>query len=370
MKKFTAVLAVVLLLATAAVITASAEEITYDYSGVYNSLSQDAVNSLNALGIQSADAQALSSLSFEGVMTQLGNIAGENAAEPMRGLLTIVAVLLLCSMLTAYKNTLSADIGATMSTAAALCICCAVTVPAVNFIASAGSVITNSANLFLAYIPVVAVMLASSGKIISSGSYQAAMTAAGQGVARTCADIILPFMYMFLGISITAGIAPEVRLNGFVTMISKAVKWLLTFVMTVFTAVSAARQTLSSSLDSVASRTAKFALSSFVPVVGGALAEAYKTVQGSIGVLKSGLGIFVIVAVAVTFLPVVFRGLGWALCLFVGRALAEALGVDGCVRLLDALKEVFAALIAVLLCVMSVFIISTAAAFTIGGEAG
>ena len=174
-------------------------------------------------------------------------------------------------------------------------------------------------------------------------------------------------MNVFLGVSITSGISGETRLNGFLALISKVTKWLLTFVMTVFTAVLAMRQTAAGAVDSVASRTARFALSSFIPVVGNALSEAFKSVQGSITLLKSGLGIFVIIAIAVTFLPSVMQGLGWSLCIFIGKAVAEALGVDGCAKLLEAIGTVFSTLIAILLCVMSVFIISTAAAFTIGG---
>ena len=102
--------------------------------------------------------------------------------------------------------------------------------------------------------------------------------------------------------------------------------------------------------------------------LGGALGEAYKSVQSSITLLKSGLGIFVIIAIAVTFLPTVLQGLGWSFCIFIGKAVAEALGIDGCAKLLEAIGTVFSTMIAVLLCVMSVFIIATAAAFTIGGE--
>ena len=343
-------------------------DIAYDYSGVYNSLSDEAASRMERLGVSSADANALTNLSFEGIMGQLAAMARDSLNSPLKGLVTVTAVLILCAMLSAFKSSLSDDISSTVHTVASLCISCAVAIPAIGFISGAGGVISCSANLFLAYIPVVAVMMATSGKGVSAVSYHTSMVAAGQGVARVCSDIILPFMNVFLGVSITAGISPETRLNGFLALISKVTKWLLAFVMTVFTAVLAMRQTASGAVDSVASRTARFALSSFIPVVGGALSEAFRSVQGSITLLKSGLGIFVIIAIAVTLLPTVLQGLGWSLCIFIGKAVAEALGVDGCAKLLEAIGTVFSTLIAVLLCVMSVFIIATAAAFTIGGD--
>lgn len=341
--------------------------VAYDYSDIYNRLSGDAARALKDLGVGSADVNALSGLSFEGVMGELVRMTGSSFSHPLKALITVTAVLILCAMLSAYRTSLSNDISGTVHTAAALCLSCVVAAPAVSFIGTAGSVIARCADLFLAYIPVVTVMMAASGKALSAVSYQGSMIAAGQGVARASTDIILPLMNIYLGVAITSGIIPEARLQGFLSPLSKATKWVLAFVMSVFTTVLSIRQAASSALDSLASRTARFALSSFVPVVGGALSEAYKSVLGSINVLKSGLGIFVILALAVTFLPIVLQGFGWSLCLLAGRAFAEVMGVEGCVRLLESLGMVFSTLIAVLLCVMAVFIISTAAAFTIGG---
>lgn len=342
--------------------------LAYDFSGVYQDLSDEASRALSELGVTSADADALSALSFENVMAALSKMAGSGMTAPLKGLITMTAVLLLCSMLTAYQNSLT-ESGETVQTVVVLCLSGAVAVPAVGFIGTAGDVIAQCANLFLAYIPIMAVMLAASGKAVSSASYQALTVAAGQGVMRVSSDMILPLLHIFLGIAVSSGIAPQVGLGGFLSLITKLTKWLLGFVMAIFTAVLSLRQAASGALDSLGSKAARFALSSFVPVVGSALSEAYKTVQGSLHVLRSGLGIFVILALAFTFLPVLLQGLGWSLCLFVGKALAEALGVSHCAKLLEALGTVFSTLTAVLLCVPAVLLIAAAAAFAIGGEA-
>ena len=344
-----------------------AEELTFDYSQVYQSLSPQVCEKLGEMGLNSADANTLSKLSFESVISQLVKTAGESFSSPFSGLITIVAVLLLCSILSAYKNSLSNEIGNTVQAAASLCVCCAVVIPAAGFISTTESVVSVSANLFLAYIPIAAVMMAASGKAISSASYQASMIAVGQGAVRIFSNVILPFLNIFLGLSITSGIAPQARLSGFSAMTLRFTRRLLAFAMTIFAAVLSIRQLLSDNLDSVAVRAVKFGLTSFVPVVGSALGEAYKTVQGSVQLMKSGLGVFVILAIALTFLPLLVQGIGWSLCLMLGKALAEAMGVDGCARLLEALREVFSTIVAVLLSMMAVFIISTAAAFMVGG---
>lgn len=338
-------------------------------SGIYNSLSDEVKGSMAQIGADSADPQTLGEISLDSLLNQLVKTAESGGDQPVKALIRITAVLLICSMLCAYQSSLSPFTGETVGTAAALCVCCAVISPAVSLIASAQSVITSASNLMLAYIPVMAVILTAGGSPVSAGAYYASVLAAGEGVSRLCSEVIIPFLNMFLGLGIVSGVAPNVNLGGVTSLISRVFKWLLGFSMAVFSSVIGIKQLLSSSLDTVSVRAVKFAVSSFVPVVGGALADAYKTVQGSIGVLKSGAGVFVIIAVVFTFLPVITGGVMWWLSLSVGKALADSLGISQAAKLLEALTAVFSAIISVTLCVAVIYIISTAVVLLSGGTA-
>lgn len=172
---------------------------------------------------------------------------------------------------------------------------------------------------------------------------------------------------MFLGLSITSSVSPSVNLSGFMSMISKSVKWLLGFAMTIFTAVLTFRQLISVSVDNVSTRAVRFTLNSFIPIVGSALSDAYKVVQGSIGLLKSGIGIIVILSVTIVFMPVILQGVMWMFTLWIGKSTAEVLNLNGPAKLLENISSVFSTLIAVLLCIMSIYILSTAAVIMLGG---
>ena len=319
-------------------------------------------------GADCVNVDSLSGLSFESILGQIAEMAGEQSGAPLKGLVSITAILLICSMISAYKGSLSQDTGAILNTAGALCIGCAVALPAVSLISQANAVITASSNLMLAYVPVMAALLAAGGSIAGAGSYYAAVLAAGEGVLQLSSRAVSPFLNMFLGLGIVSGVTPNINLGGFSAMLGKALKWLLGFSMTVFTAVLGIRQVLSGAADTVSSRAVRFAVSSFVPIVGSALSDAYRTVQGSVGLLKSGLGVFVIIALGFTFLPLLIQGVMWSFSLWLGKAAAEALSLDQSAKLLGALGSVMGAVISVMLCVMTVYIISTAAVFTVGGE--
>ncbi len=372
MKKLLIVLTAAAVLLTMSVYSVGAEETSmlYDLSGVYDSLSDEAKESLNNIGAESADPEKLSEISFSSVVAEISDMAAENSPSPLRGLINITALLLICSILTAYKGSLSNDISNTINIVSALCITCAIVMPAVDVIKSVSAVIETASNIMIAYLPVMLTIMSASGRAVSGAGYYSMMLLAGQGVGQLSSKVIVPFLNMFLGISVSSSVSPDINLSGLVGLISKLIKWVLSFAMMIFSALLTFKQIIATSIDDVASRAVRFSLNSFIPIVGSALADAYKTVQGSVGLLKSGVGVFVIISVAVVFLPVIIQCLMWIATLWLGRVTAEILNIGQSARLLECVSTVFSTLLAIALCIMAVYIISTAIILMIGGGGG
>ena len=114
-------------------------------------------------------------------------------------------------------------------------------------------------------------------------------------------------------------------------------------------------------------RAIKFSLTGFVPVAGAALAEAYKSVESSVSLLRSGVGVLAIIAVAVMFLPVLLECVLWMLALRAAGAVGEILNLSESVVLFESVRTVISTIFAVLLSVSAVFIISTALVLMMGG---
>lgn len=369
MKKLLIILTVAAALVCLSVFPASAEEnsMLYDMSGVYNSLSDEAKQSLDNIGASAADPDALSKITFSSIIGEITNTAAQNISSPLKGLINITALLLVCSILTVYKGSLSSGSSSSVNIVTALCITCAVVMPAVGVIKNTANIIEIASNLMLAYLPVMLAITAASGRALSGASYYSMMLAAGEGVAQLSSKIIVPLLNMFLGISVASSVSPDINLSGLVGVISKTIKWLLGFAMTVFTALLTVKQLIATSLDDVTARAVRFTLSSFVPIVGSALSDAFKTVQGSVGLLKSGAGVFVIIAIAVVFLPIIVQCLLWIFTLWLGKTAAEVLNIPQSAKLLESVTAVFSTLLSIVLCIMSVYIISTAVILMTGG---
>ncbi len=342
-----------------------------DKENLYNSLSQEAKNSLTNLGITSLDPNQINNLSFDKLISEVLSTFANQSATPMKALISVVAVMLLSSILSGLKNTLSnSKMQQTIDVVSTLCITTALVMPVSQTILQATSVIITASNFMLAYIPIMLVVMVSSGQAVSGGAYYSMMIMAGQGVSQIASKIITPMLNAFLGISIASSISSNVNLSGITSFISKIIKWMLGFTMTMFTALLTFRQIITTSMDNVSTRAVRFTLNSLIPVVGSALSDAYRTIQSSVNLIKSGMGVFVIISIAIVFLPIIAQCFMWQFSIGVSKMTGEVLNLSQPCKVLEAVSTVVTTLLAIIFCIMAVFIISTAVILLMGGAKG
>ncbi len=376
MKKFLSIVLLTVLIFILSPQSVNAE--TYDdikafskADSLMDSLPDDTKNSLNQIGINGTDYTDINNITFNDIINEILAISAQQSSTPLKILASVIAVMLLYSILYSIKTSAkTTSMENVLSVCITLCITCIIVIPICAVIESAISIIETSANFLIAYIPVMLLIMASSGHPVSGASYYSVMILAGQGVAQISSNIISPFLKIFLGISVTSAISPNINLSGVVTFVGRISKWLLGFVMTLFTALLTFKQLITTAMDNVSTRAVRFTLTSLVPVVGSALSDAYKTVQSSVGLLKSGVGVFVIIAVAIVFLPALIQCMFWMMSLGLCKATGEILNLKEPCLLLSAVNTVVATIFAILLCIMSIFIISTALVLILGGGGG
>lgn len=373
MKKVIAVISLCIVLILVFVVNVSAEEYTdlSDISGAYSlgdSLPEDAKEALENIGISSKDFSSVSDLSFSNVIAYMLSAIGSEAGEVFPQACWVLAILLLYSLFSGVFDSVSnPSLSSILSVVSALCIACVLLFPVTSLVDAAKDAITVSADFMLAFIPVMTGVLICSGQAASGSGYCAMMVFAAEGVGQLFSKLISPLLSCFLALGVTSSLVPDVKIGTMVGFFSKSVKWLMSFVFTLFTGLLTLKSVYSTSVDNVSSRAVRYTVSSFVPVVGGALSEAYRTVHASVGILKSGVGVFVIIAVIIVFLPVLVRLCVWIFTVNMCKCFAETTNLQSPLSMLSSISTVLSLLLSVILCVMALFIITTALIITIGG---
>ena len=219
----------------------------------------------------------------------------------------------------------------------------------------------NIQDIMRAYIPIYATVTAASGAFRAGGSYYAGTLAVCELITFASESVILPFLRVFLALSFMAAINPEMRFSETAGSIKSGIKLVLTALMTLFTGLNAVKCFSSASIDSAASRAVRFSASSFVPIIGSSVSEAYSAVYSGIGVLKAEIGNIGIAAVLFLLIKPMLQLLAMRIVLCILKIIADLTGSRSSSELLGSTGYAVSAAISTVLCFSMMFVISTAA---------
>ncbi|MBQ2972022.1 MAG: hypothetical protein IJE16_05695 [Ruminococcus sp.] len=372
-KKIVTFFIALLLIVALSVVRVSAEDISElekSLDSLMDSLSDEAKGDLASVGVTSPDINDMKNLSFESIIELIVNKLSFYSGASFSASAVVIAILLLNALFDSYTDALKqSTTKEVIQVVSTLCITTTLVIPIIDLINDSIATITDASNFMLLYIPIMVAIVTFSGQAVSAASYYSFMVLACQGISQLSTRVISPLLSVYLGFCVSSSICDRVNLRGLCQMFSKVIKWLVAFSMTVFSALMTIRSMITTAYDSVTARAVRFTMSSFIPIVGAALSESYKTIQGSINLLRSGAGVFVILAILIVFLPCVCRCLMWLLSINLCKCIGEIISVTSPINMLSCVSSVISTVFAITVCVMAVFVISTALLITLGGGA-
>lgn len=117
--------------------------------------------------------------------------------------------------------------------------------------------------------------------------------------------------------------------------------------LTVFVGLLSLEGTLSSSVDGLTAKTAKAAVSNFIPVVGKVLGESIDTVIGCASILKNAVGLVgVIIIIGICTTPII-KLATLTIIYYLGAALCQPIADEKIVKLLEQMGGTFKILLAI-----------------------
>ena len=220
----------------------------------------------------------------------------------------------------------------------------------------------------LAYIPIYASVTAASGRFTAGGSYYASALSVCELIAFVSRSVIMPFLSVFMALSFTAAIDPDLHFSNAAESVKNAVRLILTALMTLYTGLMSVKSIAGAAADNAASRAVKFGASSFIPIIGGSVSEAYSSVYAGIGVIRSAVGSAGIAAVIFMAVSPIAALLTVKVMLEAARVISELLGLTAQSELLRSTSYAVSAAVSTVLCFSMMFIISTAVLMMAAGS--
>lgn len=218
-----------------------------------------------------------------------------------------------------------------------------------------------------ALMPVFAGTLTMSGAPVSGTVLPAAALAGINLLSDLNLRFFLPMIQLYFSLCLAGGISKKITACGFAKIVKSTVTWCLTAICTIFVSLLSIQRLITGASDGVAAKTAQFALSSIVPVVGGIVKDALATVAGSINMIKSVAGAIGVGAIFFVLVPIFIRLFIYSILFRLAAAFSSFSGTSRLSDFLSAAAEVWNIIFAVTACEGILFVLGIAILMTVGG---
>ena len=335
----------------------------FDFDSFLNTLDNETLDILHEIGIDELSFDDVFDVNPQKVFDSLFGIMAKSVKAPLTFLTVSMGVLMITTLMNSFteSHTINMTGGATLS------LCTAV--PIAGVVTSSFSVL-EALNVFTtAFAGVFCVLISSAGKISTGVSY-ATMTVFSDtlfagfltGVSQPVVSSMCAFA--FLSCFDTGGF-----ISRFSGIVKKVYVYVLSFIGTVFSGIVTLKGVLSDGVDNLSSRSIRFVVGRSLPVVGGTVSETYSTLISSLSLIKNTVGVFGIITVAVTVLPMLIQLMMWIISLEICLTLSDIMGAGSSVKMLSVLKDALILLVATITLVSTVFIVSVGVVITAKGGA-
>ena len=158
--------------------------------------------------------------------------------------------------------------------------------------------------------------------------------------------VIIPLFFAALVFTIVGNLSESVRLEKLVKAVKSIGSWVLGAMFGIITALASVQGLVGASVDTIAVKSAKFALSGYIPILGGYISEGFDIVMASGVLIKNALGLGVFVLLQAIMAAPLIKLIMFSLVLKLTAGIVEPVGdkkisemvygAAGCLNLLIA----------------------------------
>lgn len=340
-------------------ITTYAEQYDYGTEELFEAVPDKTKDFFEQNGI-TADGEGITEITLENVFDAVIAEISASISQPASMFSSLLAVIILTSVLGSIGETGNKSLGGVFAFVSTLTSTIIISSYLGTALDGINTAISSASDFSLTYIPVIAGVMAVGGHASTAAVYTSVMMIAIQVLTQITVNILLPVTSCLIGISAAAGLNSDLKIDKLGDGLRKATVWGLGFVMTIFIGFLTLQSNITSAADSVSLRAARFAVSTGVPFVGGAVSDALSTVKTSIELLKSGIGSFGVLTGCCVLFPVLINALCYRFFLFLSGVVSDILGSDDAGRMIKCGENVLSIVISMIICFFLFITISTA----------
>ncbi len=206
-------------------------------------------------------------------------------------------------------------------------------------------------------IPLLSTLMLTTGCMTTTGIIQPILLFMISFIGNFISNFIIPILLISITLGIVSNISDKIQITRLSKFLKSSIVWILGIILTIFVCTLSIEGTLSSSVDGMTAKTAKAAVSNFIPVVGKILGDSVDSIIGCGNILKNAVGVIgVIVIVGIVILPILKLAILW-ISFYIVSGVCEVVADEKIVKLIGQIADSYKILLALLFTVSIMFII-------------
>lgn len=325
----------------------------FSYDEMISSIDFDTVAILSNMGITEISYENVFSVTPKKVFDSFLEVFFNSFKKPLKYFFSVTGVMAIMALLTNLSRSPE-----TVTLIGSSCIACLLAVPVVSLITRSFSVLEALSIFTSSFAGVFCAVVSASGGMIQGTSFLGLNIALNSVMSVILSGVSKPLANCMCALSFLSCFNIKTFSERMSDLFKKFYVFILGILTTVFSGLSAIKTILGGSADTVAVKGIKFLVGRSLPIVGGIVSESYQSVIASLGLIKNTLGVFGILTVVITVLPIVMELFIWCLSFNFISTVSEIFGCFKIQNLILVFKDVIILLIATICFSAVLFIIS------------
>lgn len=322
------------------------EEIKKEFEGsvldVINGLDLKALQEfLDSLGGEQGEALSIEDLKatlkalvsgeaqnfYQSFLTLLSKSAGRYFLAFAPSFITIMVICLLknmlCSLTSDFLNNSTSEVVHTVCYSAIVIVLMSGIAGIVKTVGDTIDSMTRFANLIF---PLLLTLLSTLGATVTVAGYSPLMAVFCSVILKIVGAVVLPAFVACIVFCVVGNVSKTVKLDKLAKFVKSGASWLVGIVFGLFATFLTVQGVTGGAVDKFAFNVAKFAVSSYVPVLGGYLSDGLDLLSASVVLVKNALGyVGAIVLCSLVLFPIV-KVVIFSLTLKLTSSVCEPLG--------------------------------------------
>ncbi len=154
--------------------------------------------------------------------------------------------------------------------------------------------------------PILLTLITAIGANTTATTFQPLLVIISSGIAKLFTYVLLPLFVFSIIFGVVGNLSKNVKMDKFSKFFSSLFNWIVGIVFTVFVAFLTIHGLTVSSIDTISFKTAKFAIKSYVPLLGGYLSDGINVIIASSVLIKNAVGVSgLIIMIGTIFMPII-----------------------------------------------------------------